>query len=212
MFYTDKSCREFTEDTASKHPVPGGGSVSALVGALGVSLGTMVGNLTVGKKRYADVEAEMKVLIEESEKLRLELLELVQKDIDIFRPLSELYGMKAESDEEKAKKEKLKEEALEEACRIPLDIMKKCSQAIKLSGIFAEKGSRTVISDAGANAILCKAALQAASLNVYINTGSMKDRERARALKETCAMYLMEYTTMADEIFQYVTDKLKGGK
>ena len=95
MLYTDKTCREFVENTAGKTPVPGGGSVSALVGALGTALGRMVGSLTLGKKKYADVQAEMLELAREADSLQAELLELVQADIDIFRPLSELYGMKA---------------------------------------------------------------------------------------------------------------------
>ena len=113
MLYTDKTCREFVENTAGKTPVPGGGSVSALVGALGAALGRMVGSLTLGKKKYADVQAEMLELVHEADSLQAELLELVQADIDIFRPLSELYGMKAETDIEKENKAALLEEALE---------------------------------------------------------------------------------------------------
>lgn len=210
MLYTDKTCRQFINDTASKVPVPGGGSVSALVGALGAALGRMVGSLTVGKKKYADVEEDMFRLIGESDQLQQELVELVQADIDIFEPLSKLYGMKAETDADKEKKETLLEEALNDACRVPIEIMEKCGRAIELSREFAEKGSKLAVSDAGASAILCKAALQAASLNVYINTGSMKDRKRADELNTKCAMHLMNYTTMADEIFERVTAKLRG--
>lgn len=210
MLYTDKTCRQFVEVTASKEPVPGGGSVSALVGALGTALGRMVGSLTVGKKKYADVEEEMLSLMDEADGLQRELLDLVQKDIDIFQPLSELYGMKAETDEEKERKAQLMEAALEDACRVPMEIMEKCGRAIELAGIFAEKGSRLAVSDAGASAIICKAALQAASLNVYINTGSMGNKRRAEELNDKCAIQLMTYNAMADEIFENVSKKLKG--
>ena len=210
MLYTDKTCRQFAEVTASKEPVPGGGSVSALVGALGTALGRMVGSLTVGKKKYADVEEEMLSLMDEADGLQRELLDLVQKDIDIFQPLSELYGMKAETDEEKERKAQLMEAALEDACRVPMEIMEKCGRAIELAGIFAEKGSRLAVSDAGASAIICKAALQAASLNVYINTGSMGNKRRAEELNDKCAIQLMTYNAMADEIFENVSKKLKG--
>ena len=210
MLYTDKTCRQFAEVTASKEPVPGGGSVSALVGALGTALGRMVGSLTVGKKKYADVEEEMLSLMDEADGLQRELLDLVQKDIDIFQPLSELYGMKAETDEEKERKAQLMETALEDACRVPMEIMEKCGRAIELAGIFAEKGSRLAVSDAGASAIICKAALQAASLNVYINTGSMGNKRRAEELNDKCAIQLMTYNAMADEIFENVSKKLKG--
>ena len=128
MAYTEKSCREFSDLLASRAPVPGGGSVSALVGALGAGLGNMVGHLTIGKKKYADVEDEMLKCMEETDALRIKLLKLVQQDIDIFQPLSELYGMKAETPEEKLKKEELLEEALDGACRVPLDIMKVAEQ------------------------------------------------------------------------------------
>lgn len=210
MLYTDKTCRQFVEVTASKEPVPGGGSVSALVGALGTALGRMVGSLTVGKKKYADVEEEMLSLMDEADGLQHELLDLVQKDIDIFQPLSELYGMKAETDEEKERKAQLMEAVLEDACRVPMEIMEKCGRAIELAGIFAEKGSRLAVSDAGASAIICKAALQAASLNVYINTGSMGNKRRAEELNDKCAIQLMTYNAMADEIFENVSKKLKG--
>lgn len=210
MLYTDKTCRQFVEVTASKEPVPGGGSVSALVGALGTALGRMVGSLTVGKKKYADVEEEMLSLMDEADGLQRELLDLVQKDIDIFQPLSELYGMKAETDEEKERKAQLMEAALEDACRVPMEIMEKCGRAIELAGIFAEKGSRLAVSDAGASAIICKAALQAASLNVYINTGSMGNKRRAEELNDKCAIQLMTYNTMADEVFENVSERLRG--
>ena len=209
MEYTSKSCAEFTALTASKEPVPGGGSVSALVGALGTALGTMVGNYTVGKKKYIDVEEEIKACMEETEQIREDLLALVQADIDAFGPLSKLYGMKAETPEEKAEKDALMEDALNASCAIPLEIMRKCGRAIELAGVYADKGSVMMTSDAGASAISCKGALQAASLNVYINTGSMKDREKAAQLNSECEELLAKYTKLADEIFGAVADKLK---
>ena len=209
MLYTEKTCEQFIEETASGAPVPGGGSVSALAGALGAALGRMVASLTIGKAKYADVEEEMTALAQEADMIREELLALVQADIDIFRPLSELYGMKAETEAEKMKKELLLESALREACRVPLDIMEKCARAIELSEIFAEKGSRLAVSDAAASAALCRGAMEAASLNVYINTGSMKDRDRAEALNAECDAMLREYGAMADKIFEDVARGLK---
>ncbi len=209
MLYTEKTCEQFIEETASGAPVPGGGSVSALAGALGAALGRMVASLTIGKAKYADVEEEMTALAQEADMVREELLALVQADIDIFRPLSELYGMKAETEAEKMKKELLLESALREACRVPLDIMEKCARAIELSEIFAEKGSRLAVSDAAASAALCRGAMEAASLNVYINTGSMKDRDRAEVLNAECDAMLREYGAMAEKIFEDVARGLK---
>ncbi len=210
MLYTDKTCRQFVEETASKAPVPGGGSVSALAGALGASLGRMVASLTIGKKKYADVEEEMMRLAEEADSLREELLQLVQADVDAFEPLSRLYGMKAETEEEKARKDLLMEKALNDACQVPMDIMEKCGRAIELAKAFAEKGSRLAVSDAGASAILCKGAMEAASLNVYINTKSMKDREKAEALNSICDERLEKYAAMANDIFGDVAAAMKG--
>ncbi len=209
MLYTEKTCEQFIEETASGAPVPGGGSVSALAGALGAALGRMVASLTIGKAKYADVEEEMTALAQEADMVREELLALVQADIDIFRPLSELYGMKAETEAEKMKKELLLESALREACRVPLDIMEKCARAIELSEIFAEKGSRLAVSDAAASAALCRGAMEAASLNVYINTGSMKDRDRAEVLNAECDAMLRKYGAMAEKIFEDVARGLK---
>lgn len=210
MKYVDKSCAEFTELTAGKVSVPGGGSVSALAGALGAALGTMVGNYTVGKKKYSEVEAEIEACMEETEKIREKLLQLVQADIDAFQPLSQLYGMNADTDEAKAEKDRLMEAALNNSCAVPLEIMRQCARAIELAGVYARKGSTMMTSDAGASAILCKGAMEAASLNVYINTSSMKDRERADALNRECEEMLAEYREMADGIFAEVSAVCKG--
>ena len=212
MLYTEKSCKKFIEAAASKEPVPGGGSVAALAGALGTSLGHMVGALTVGKKRYADVEEEMMELMKEGRALQKDLLDLVQADIDMFEPLSKLYSMKAENDEEIAERDRLMEEALEHASAVPLQIMDKCGRAIELSVAFAKRGSKIAVSDAGSSAILCKAALQAASLNVYINTKMMQNRARAEELNELCAIKMMKYTSLADEVFECVSNQLKKGR
>ena len=203
MIYTEKSCKKFIEAAASKEPVPGGGSVAALAGALGTSLGHMVGALTVGKKKYADVEDEMMELMKEGRQLQRELLDLVQADIDMFEPLSQLYSLKPETDEEIAEKERLMEEALENASAVPLQIMEKCGRAIELSVAFAKRGSRIAVSDAGSSAILCKAALQAASM--------MQNRARAEELNEICAIRMMKYTSLADEVFECVSNQLKKG-
>ena len=134
---------------------------------------------------------------------------LILEDIDIFEPLSALYGMRADSEEEKMEKARLMEKALRQACQVPLDIMEQCGRAIELSAVFAEKGSRLALSDAGASAILCKSAMQAASLNVYINTNSMKDRAKAEELNGKCADMLDKYPAMADEVFDSVVKQLK---
>lgn len=209
MDFTEKSCRGFSELLASKAPVPGGGGASALAGALGMALVNMVGALTVGKKKYADVEEDIKRLMEEAQSLQDELLALIQKDAESFAPLAAAYGMPKETDSEKAEKARVLEEALKTACGAPLEIMEKCCRVIDLQKEFAEKGSALAVSDAGVGVIFAKAALQGAALNVFINTSSMKDREYAEAIDCKAEEMLTEYTVAADTVYASVYSRLR---
>ena len=209
MGFSTVPCNEFVEVLASKAPVPGGGGASALVGAIGTALGNMVGSLTVGKKKYADVEEEMYALKAKCDTLQKELLALVEKDAEVFEPLSKAYGMPRNTEEEKAEKARVMEIVLKDACSVPMEIMEKCCEAIELIQEFAAKGSALAISDAGVGAAFCKAALEGASLNVYINTKSMKNREYAEELNAKADAMLAKYPKMAEEIFESVLGRLK---
>lgn len=209
MGFSTVPCNEFVEVLASKAPVPGGGGASALVGAIGTALGNMVGSLTVGKKKYADVEEEMYALKAKCVKLQAELLRLIERDAEVFEPLSKAYGMPRETEEEKAEKARVMEIVLKDACSVPMEIMEKCCEAIDIIAEFAAKGSALAISDAGVGAAFCKAALEGASLNVYINTKSMKNREYAEELNKKADAMLAEYPKKAEEIFNSVLGRLK---
>lgn len=209
MGFSTVPCDEFVTVLASKAPVPGGGGASALVGAVGTALGNMVGSLTVGKKKYAAVEEEMQELKAKADVLQNELLRLVERDAEVFEPLSKAYGMPKETEEQKAEKARVMEAALKEACSVPMEIMEKCCEAIDLLVEFAAKGSVLAISDAGVGAAFCKAALEGASLNVYINTKSMADREYAESLNKKCDEMLDKYTKIAEEVFESVLGRLK---
>ena len=209
MGYSTLKCTEFVEVLASKAPVPGGGGASALVGAIGTALCNMVGSLTVGKKKYAAVEAEIIELMKKTTSLQNDLLELIEKDAEVFEPLSKAYGLPAGTEEEKAEKARVMEGCLKEACSVPMNIMRKCCEVIDLIGVFAEKGSVLAVSDAGVAAACCKGALKGASLNVYINTKSMKNREYAEELNRESDGMLAKYGPMADEIFDSVLAKLR---
>jgi formiminotetrahydrofolate cyclodeaminase len=209
MSFTQKSCESFVVELASKAAVPGGGGASALVGAVGCALGNMVGSLTVGKKKYADVEAEMFELMQKAEVVWRELLSLIQKDADVFEPLSKAYGLPKNTDEEKAEKERVMSVCLRDACSVPMDIMRKCCEAIDIIKSFAAKGSTLAISDAGVGVAFCKAALQGASLNVFINTKAMTDRPYAEQLNQEAFAMLDKYTALADEIYTGVFNRLK---
>ena len=204
MGFTKGTCEEFVDVLASKAPVPGGGGASALVGAIGMALGNMVGSLTVGKKKYADVEADIIAMKEKATALQADFLRLVEADAEAFEPLSKAHGLPKETEAEKAEKARVLEEALETACAVPLEIMEKCCEAIALHQEFAEKGSRLAISDVGVGVACCRAALAGASLNIFINTKSMANRERAEALNQKANQMLDQYMAVADKIFMDV--------
>ena len=209
MGFSNKPCDEFIEVLASKAPVPGGGGASALVGAVGTALGNMVGSLTVGKKKYADVEAEIIELQAKSSSLQKQLLILMERDALVFEPLSRAYGLPKNTEEERQHKAKVMEEALKEACSVPMEIMAKCCEAIDIIEEFAKKGSVIAISDAGVGATFLRSALEGASLNVYINTKSMADWEYAEELNKKADEMLEVYTKKADEVFKSVLKRLK---
>jgi formiminotetrahydrofolate cyclodeaminase len=209
MGFAEKSCVDFITVLASKEPVPGGGGASAMVGAIGAALGNMVGSLTVGKKKYAVVEADIIRLKKDSDRLQADFLALVQKDAEVFEPLSKAYGMPRETDAEKAEKTRVMEAALKEACGVPLEIMRKCGEAIRVIEEFAAKGSSLAVSDAGVGVLFCKAALGGASLNVFINTAAMTDKAYAEDINRQANALLAEYEPLADAVFQSVKAKLK---
>ena len=209
MGFSTKPCDEFVAVLASKAPVPGGGGASALAGALGTALGNMVGSLTVGKKKYADVEAEILTLQAQSDILQKELLHLIERDAEVFEPLSKAYSLPKNTEDEKAEKARVMEAALREACSVPMEIMEKCCEAIDVIEIFAKKGSVIAISDAGVGAAFLKAALEGASLNVFINTKAMADREYAQSLNDRADQMLDAYTVKAAGIFETVKARLR---
>ena len=204
----DKSCLQFIDLLSSKAPVPGGGGASALVGALGVALGSMVGNLTTGKKKYADVEEDIQALLMECDTLIKRLEELVQEDAEVFAPLSKVYGLPADTAEQKSEKERVLQEALVQATLVPLEIAGCCLKGIKLMEQYAEKGSRLAVSDAGVGVIFCKSALQGAKLNVLINLKIMKNEELKREISEKIDAICAEGLELADQIYQYVEEQL----
>ena len=200
MDMTLETCRNFVTVLASDAPAPGGGGAAALVGAIGTALGNMVGSLTVGKKKYADVEAEIIELKKKCDALQTELLNQVEADEVNFLPLAKAYGIPKDD----PNRDKIMEEATVIACSTPMKIMELCCEAIDCIAVFAAKGSRLAVSDAGCGAVCCKAALQAASLNVFINTKSLKNREVAEELNRKANLMLNKYCQLADEIFNEV--------
>ena len=205
----DKSIKGFVEVLSTKGPVPGGGGASAYVGALGIALGSMVGNLTTGKKKYAEVEEEIQFLLAASEKLQGELMKLIQRDADAFYPLSQAYGMPKETEEEKAEKERVLQDALVDATMVPLEIAEKSVKALRLLNRYARIGSRIAVSDAGGGAAFCEAALKGAKLNVLINTRLLKDQLLKAEVEGKLNRYESEGLALAKETYDYVEKCIK---
>jgi len=200
---TQLTCEEFVAVLATKEPIPGGGGTAALVGALGVALGNMVGSLTVGKKKYAEVEPEILALKARADDLQAGLLQMVEKDAQAFAPLAAAYGLPAGEE-----KDQVMEAALKAAAAAPLEIMELSVNALDVIERFAQIGSRLAVSDAGCAAACVRAAFNAASLNVRINTKLMKDRTVAREMNERTEFLLECGTAKADAVFEMVQAQL----
>ena len=196
--------QEFLAVLSSKAPVPGGGGASALAGALGNALGQMVANLTIGKKRYADVEEEICGLLKRMEGLQAEFVRLADRDAEVFAPLAQCYSLPASTPEERAYKEQVMEERLYDASQVPMEIMERAVEMMEILDILADKGSRLAVSDVGVGIQYMRAALLGAVMNVYINTRSMKNRQRAEEINQRALNLTKRGSSMADEIYSKV--------
>jgi formiminotetrahydrofolate cyclodeaminase len=201
----DKSCPEFAAALASKAPVPGGGGAAALAGALGAALCSMVGNLTVGRKKYAAVEGDIKAILAKAENARARLLELVDEDADCFAPLNETYAIFKDDPQI----ERILEESTEKACQPPLEMMRLICETISLLEEMLGKGNVNLVSDVGCGALMCAAALESAALNIFINTKGMKNRELAEALNAEAEDMMAEFSLRAINVSREVTRRLR---
>ena len=194
---------------SSKAAVPGGGGACAYVAAAGMALGAMVANLTTGKKKYAQYQEEIEELLSKAEQLSKELMTYMDKDAESFEPLSKAYGLPKDTKEQQEYKEEVMEKALKEASLTPVALMEKILDALKILERLSVVGSRLAISDVGAGVQLCKAALNGASLNVFINTKLMKDTETAEELNTRTDALLIEGNELADRIYEEVVDAIR---
>ncbi len=204
----DKSLQTYLNELASKQPTPGGGSAAALMGAQAAALVSMVCNLTIGKPKYAEVEADMQSLLAESETLRETLTGMVKADVEVFNKLMACYGLPKSSEMEKSHRSAKIQLVLREATEVPLECAKACAKAIALSRIAAEKGNLGVISDAGVAVMSAYAGLKSAALNVYINAASLKDRDFAEAKLAELDAIMQSADPEAEAIYQIVKEKL----
>lgn len=202
---TNMTVDEFSMQLAAKVPVPGGGGAAALVGALGAALCSMSANYTYGKKKYAAYDEELKAILDECDKLRKGLLDLIQKDADGFEPLSKAYAIPADAPGRGEALEKATIDALE----APMEMLRAIKRSVELLERMEEIGSPLMISDVGCGAALASSALKSSSLNVFINTGSLKDRALAEKLEAEADAILADYVARADKIAERVTKKIR---
>jgi len=202
---SDLSCTAFAEALAAKASVPGGGGASALVGALGTALCSMAGNFTIGKKKYEAYEADIQGILAECEVLRCRMLELIDADAAGFAPLSRAYAIPRED----PSRDTVMAQALVTACQAPMEMVQLCGSALLLLEQMLEKGSRLLLADVGCGALLCRAAMESAALSVFVNTGSLKDRELAGRMEQQVENALEQYLPLADRIAASVTAHIR---
>jgi formiminotetrahydrofolate cyclodeaminase len=204
----DKPVQTFLDDLASKASTPGGGSAAAIMGAMGAALVSMVANLTVGKKNYEAVDAEMQELLTKSEKLRHQLTDMIKADVDVFDQVMAAYGMPKDTDEDKTARSQAIQSALKGATDVPLACAKLCADVITICRPMAEKGNKNVISDAGVAVLAANAALRSAALNVYINLGGIKDEEFTNDRRQQLENLLAGNNELTEEVYELVKSKL----
>lgn len=208
MKISEKTCIEFVNVLASKSAVPGGGGAAALVGAIGMALGSMVCNLTIGKKKYAEYEESVNEILVKAREIEKKLLSMIDKDAKNFLPLSKAYGLPNSTEEEKKIKEEIMENALKVACEVPIDIVRVCFDAIKLHEDLVDKGSKLAISDVGVGVQCLRAAILSGQLNVVININSIKDMEYVEAIRKEVNSVVEEGVKICDEVYAQVEKAL----
>jgi methenyltetrahydrofolate cyclohydrolase len=185
----DTAVEPFLDALAGQGATPGGGSAAAIIGAMGAALVSMVCNLTIGKKKYAEVEGEMKDVLAKAESLRAKLTGMIEDDVKAFDAVMGAYGMQKETDADKQAREKAIQAALKQATEVPLRCCHAAREVIDLAAIAADKGNLNVISDAGVGVLAAYAALRSAALNVFTNARMITDKTFAEAtLKELNAL------------------------
>jgi formiminotetrahydrofolate cyclodeaminase len=205
-----QSLNQFLDEVASKSPAPGGGSVAALAGALGTALTSMVCHLTIGKKKYVDVQHEIEAVLKRSEELRASFSELVEKDTEAFDSVMRAFSLPKETEEERTRRASAIEEATKKATLVPLKVMEFCMEALSLTKIVAEKGNTNSVSDAGVSALMLHAACKGAALNVRTNLGTLQDKPFIEETRAKTMMLLNKVENMTKEVLSITDSKLSG--
>jgi methenyltetrahydrofolate cyclohydrolase len=205
---TSLSVTDFLNEIASNSPAPGGGSVSALAASLGSALTSMVCQLTISKKKYADVQPEIEEVLKRSEALRTQFNAIIDEDTAAFNKVMIAYRLAKETEEQKTKRTAEIQEALKTATLIPLKLMGLCIEAMKLVKILVEKGNQSSLSDAGVAALVLHAGCEGAALNVKINLGSLSDAPFVTQTKTQMEHYRHSLKTFSSDILASVNNRL----
>jgi formiminotetrahydrofolate cyclodeaminase len=208
MSFSEKSLQTFLDNVASAEPAPGGGSVAALSGALGASLVAMVCRLTIAKKGYEMVSAEMESILPRAEQLQRDLRDLMQADTDAYARVMDAYQLPKQTDAEKTARTRAIQDALKHASDIPLRVAELCVQVLELARPVAEKGNKNAASDGGVGALMAEAGLRGAALNVSINLGAITDELFVRRHRERVQKLLVEAEQRKREILQIVEGRM----
>jgi len=183
--------RQFLYELSQGSATPGGGSAAGLAGAQGASLLAMVCNLTIGRKKYADVEEEMKVALDKALRLRDRLMDLIEEDAHAFDSVMDAYRLPKDTPEQKAARSAAIQAGLKEATRTPMETLRNCVAVLELAPEVVGKGNPNVISDGGAGVLSAHAGMMIAALNVQINLNAIKDEafvaEQTGQMKELIA-------------------------
>ena len=201
----NKNLQEYFDELSSSSPTPGGGNVAALCGALASSLGTMVCNLTIGKKKYADVEQEMISLKNKLEIYQKEFFELAQKDNEAFDKVMEAFKLPKGSDEEKEVRNSKIEEATINAAEVPSEVIRKCYELLPLLKTIADKGNKNSLSDAGVAIALTRTSVQGAYLNVLINCTSLNNQTIAEEIRKRANIIFEEIDKRSAQMLEIIT-------
>lgn len=203
MMLKDHTLVQFSDVTAGSDPVPGGGSVSALAGAISASLAKMVANLTIGRKKYAEVESEMIEVAAKAEEIRQHLLLAIDRDSDAYNLVAEAFKMPKESDEEKSARSAKIQDATKVAALVPMEVAKTTYELIPLIEAVVMKGNQNAITDGCIAMMNCRLGVLGALLNVRINLGGLKDEAFVKELADDCERLEKDITDIEHRILQH---------
>jgi formiminotetrahydrofolate cyclodeaminase len=194
-------CEEFIHQLSSGAPVPGGGGAAARSGSVGAALAGMVGNLTVGKKKYAVHEPQVIELMKRAKSIEKRMLEMVDEDAELFLPLSEAYRLKADTPEAALEKKRRLESALKDACMAPMQILQSALEGIEIHDSLVDRCSTLAISDIGVGVQCLRSALAGAHLNILINLQLIEDQEFVAEMGKEAESALNTGMKLADHVY-----------